>query len=1203
MGGKGRSKYFYVAGGFVVLLLLLVVAFAIALPSLLHLSSVRERIIAQASREVNGEVSFSTLDLSLFPYPKVVIQRVSVRLPGKGDVYMDSLDLIPRILPLFKGQVVVRHVKMLGLKAHIYLPSGGGPPGHLGDKVKDFIVLLGNRVPGLVVDLQGGEVYIHKGGKKASLWVRGLKAHVVFPPQRLRLAMSFNSNVGKVFIIKGWLEPRGMTGKLRMSLKQFQPHRLACCLFHITPLGPVNSLMDLELTLSLNGLRDVAGVFKGAVPCLALRSGGHALVMECGNLEGSFHLLGPKIEVSLAHVDLKYPRLHLSGTFLWDPKIPVARLVVQGRDVDVPSVREMALSLLGANHTVKKIFGIVRGGELSLISFRDTAPAFSKLGSLDRMEIEGKVRRGTILIPKVGFKIENAAGEVVISKGVLKGKSLSGRLGNSYASNGTLILGLRGKELPFHLDTSVNADLSQLPSILERVLHKGLLLKEVRQVDEVKGRAIGRLVLGEDTRVERVEVKVHHVSFSCLYKRIPYAVKITGGTFYYRDAQVAVANLDGRIGKSTFSGLTARLNWRKAPWLQVSSMKAELSLDQLYPWIFSYAFVRRSLPDFKSMRGLLYVDALTLKGPLLLPGEWRFGLKGRVERFLFGFSIFPSTLKIEKGKVAITQDRISFQRCATLLEDAAFSASGSIEDYKDGVNRLALSLTGRAGGRSLRWLYGFVGLPQVYRLRPPVEARGVHVVWNRGGEIHLDGLLRRKGVEASMDLEVLPKRLSVKKLDLTGKGASCHLALFLKGQALDLAFNGVVNREVLDALLEKNTILKGWGKGDFEAHLLLNGKANFRGKGKVEIRGLTYLWGIKMPLNIDAASIEANDRVLIVRSARLGLGRSTLSLEGEATSSGSTIHLSLNVEAPSLDMRDIEELVGTGSGGGGWVLPVEGNIRVRANSFFYEGFTWSSVEGTVHLYPRMVRVEVVAAHLCGVSTPGVVTITPGNTSLRFSLWAKGASWDPALTCLFGRKGVAKGKFDLKGWLKAEGKEDPLAEGSVGEASLVSKKGRIYRLTILSKILSALNVMEMFKGNFPDFTKEGFAYNSIKGKGRLRDGIIYVEELVVDGQPMRIFGTGTVDLVKERLDLTVLVAPLKTLDTILSKVPVVGWILTGKSKTFISVPLKVKGPLNDPRVIPLSPSAVGSGLLGIMERTIKAPIHMIKPVIPQKEPTR
>ncbi len=54
------------------------------------------------------------------------------------------------------------------------------------------------------------------------------------------------------------------------------------------------------------------------------------------------------------------------------------------------------------------------------------------------------------------------------------------------------------------------------------------------------------------------------------------------------------------------------------------------------------------------------------------------------------------------------------------------------------------------------------------------------------------------------------------------------------------------------------------------------------------------------------------------------------------------------------------------------------------------------------------------------------------------------------------------------------------------------------------------------------------------------------------------------------------------------------ILGGK---LVSIPFKAVGDLGDPDVIPLPPTAVGAGLLGILQRTLELPITIIQPVLP------
>ena len=74
------------------------------------------------------------------------------------------------------------------------------------------------------------------------------------------------------------------------------------------------------------------------------------------------------------------------------------------------------------------------------------------------------------------------------------------------------------------------------------------------------------------------------------------------------------------------------------------------------------------------------------------------------------------------------------------------------------------------------------------------------------------------------------------------------------------------------------------------------------------------------------------------------------------------------------------------------------------------------------------------------------------------------------------------------------------------------------------------------------------------------------------------GQGEMDLAEGKVNLTVLVAPLRTVDRVINLIPLVRYILAG---TLITVPVKVSGDLKDLKVTALPPSAVGSELLGIM----------------------
>jgi len=75
--------------------------------------------------------------------------------------------------------------------------------------------------------------------------------------------------------------------------------------------------------------------------------------------------------------------------------------------------------------------------------------------------------------------------------------------------------------------------------------------------------------------------------------------------------------------------------------------------------------------------------------------------------------------------------------------------------------------------------------------------------------------------------------------------------------------------------------------------------------------------------------------------------------------------------------------------------------------------------------------------------------------------------------------------------------------------------------------------------------------------------------------MNLAANGDIDLVNDRLDITVLIAPFKTVDAVVKKIPLLGDILGG---TLVTVPVRVHGPFKDPKVTPLPPSAIGEGLM-------------------------
>jgi hypothetical protein len=267
----------------------------------------------------------------------------------------------------------------------------------------------------------------------------------------------------------------------------------------------------------------------------------------------------------------------------------------------------------------------------------------------------------------------------------------------------------------------------------------------------------------------------------------------------------------------------------------------------------------------------------------------------------------------------------------------------------------------------------------------------------------------------------------------------------------------------------------------------------------------------------------------------------------------------------------------------------------QADTITWKQFRWKKAVGGITLRDQGINITVAQADLCGLQCKGNMDSHAGTVTHAYWIGAREGDLSSTITCLWKMDAHIEGKFLMDGDMWAEGREDPLREASEGTVSFSSQQGRIYRWTLLSKLFGTLNIIGLLQGDHPDYAQKGFQYDTFTITGELRNGTLYLKEAVIDGPSLKIVGEGKIDLIKGEADMVVLLAPLKTLDTIMKYIPVVGKLFTGKNGLFISVPFSVKGPLDDPTITPLPPEAVGSGLWGMLKRIIQSPMEMFKAV--------
>lgn len=185
-----------------------------------------------------------------------------------------------------------------------------------------------------------------------------------------------------------------------------------------------------------------------------------------------------------------------------------------------------------------------------------------------------------------------------------------------------------------------------------------------------------------------------------------------------------------------------------------------------------------------------------------------------------------------------------------------------------------------------------------------------------------------------------------------------------------------------------------------------------------------------------------------------------------------------------------------------------------------------------------------------------------------------------------------GNLTLHGGLTAKGNNlIEIKKSALGNLRINLSDGKIRKLNTLSKVFSILNVSQLLKFKLPDMASGGMPYNSIKGSIAVKDGILSTEDLFINSNAINVSIVGTTDIVKEEINLILGVQPLQTVDKIVNRIPIVGWLLTGKDKDLITAYFEAKGKWSDPQVNPIQVKSMSQGILNVFIRAFQLPVKL------------
>ena len=812
-------------------LMVLTMALVLLSARIANLETVLNRAQQGASRVLGADVAFDQVALSVFPIPRIVLNQSRLHLSEQVRVHIASLSVFPKIFPLLLGKFQVS--KIVVKRPEITIKNAGSSPdaGGGGDlslvsaqaKIVTAIVALWTASPGLIVQISGGSLAIPQADPSFSGF-RDMAARIEMLPDTVDIDFQCRSELWDRMSVRGEIEPATFRARGSMALNGFRPQPIADRLPADFPVQVGLAPLDMTVRFEAERQRMFKAFVEGTFPELTVQRTDKTLVIRGNRLGGIVYMDKARTSVSLHPVALGQPAMVIAGKLdtgpfhLWRSS-PV-RLRVTIANTDVPAARQAVLAVAGDLPSIRMAVDIVRGGHIPRMVLTASGMSPEALFTQPSVSLEGSLAGGQVHIPWADLDLDAVYGDVSIVDGLLKGTNLQAELGSTVGKGGTLTLVDEKDDTLFELDIGVDADLSQLPPLLDRWIADGPFIDEVHRLDRVAGRAVGRLVLNGSHGALQTKVAVSRFDLSAEYQRLPQPITLSGGRFTYDATGVSVADVNGRLGQSTVSGFTARVDRQAVPVLAVSSGDCEIDAAAIHSWLMSFEKVRDRSRALKAADGMFTLSGIHLNGPFFEPGKWRFESRGRTGGLRLTADRHPAPLEIESAGFQVvaddTESLLWFEDAVVKWLGASLRLSGVLDYGPGGLDSVQMRFKGRMDTAFIQWFYDTLQLPSHLMVQGPLIFSQSRLNWHRDRRFSLAGNFSvEDGPYVLLDMVGSPNTLRINDLHVQDGESQASLSITVQPDRFQTAFFRIPDRPDRQHPDCRISVYRGVGSGRY----------------------------------------------------------------------------------------------------------------------------------------------------------------------------------------------------------------------------------------------------------------------------------------------------------------------------------------------------------------------------------------------------
>jgi len=364
--------------------------------------------------------------------------------------------------------------------------------------------------------------------------------------------------------------------------------------------------------------------------------------------------------------------------------------------------------------------------------------------------------------------------------------------------------------------------------------------------------------------------------------------------------------------------------------------------------------------------------------------------------------------------------------------------------------------------------------------------------------------------------------------------------------------------------------------------------------GVTEGNGLSFQASVNSPLISDCSfRADFSGRTAMLNHCDLKTGESDLSITGEIRG-WSGINGDIKVHSDYLNLSDIIS-EGSMPSRAGITRYMDLNIDLDASGGRWNKFPCEQAEadlvlesGNLYIKDSLIHLEygdmTVKGHVLRI--PEREMFFTGDVSI------KDQPADELVESLgINYKGL-KGNISIDGSLSIKGRErKEMLSGLNGSANVSINKGLIKNPNIMIKVLDFLSLQKIFEQRPPDLRDEGLYFESISAGALIENGVLRSENFVMRSPVLNAVAEGSADIPRKYVSCTLFAQPHGTIDSLVSKVPIIGYIITGENKSVVAYPFDVKGAFTDPEVIYVPFETMEGGIAGLLKRIFLTPARI------------